>query len=265
MMTDLFGELDEPRREELAAGAVLLRGRALPLETSLLTALGEIVARAPFRRMTTPGGFEMSVAMTNCGRYGWVSSESGYRYAEHDPLSGAPWPAMPAAVRELACAAAAAAGFETFQPDACLVNRYEPGTRLTLHQDKNERDFREPIVRERISPIVNNDQTRVSRREPGQHSVSVRSYHANHIAFKQSFPTAPLRVSQLAQCDNRAGASQPTTLALSILWKRAVPRALDVLSQRMMDLGFERFGRRDLDGDGATIDGLGRAVARLLQ
>ena len=144
---DLFArEEGSVAHYELAAGAVLLRGFALSAEAALASAVAAIAAAAPFRNMKTPGGFTMSVAMTNCGRYGWVSSESGYRYAEHDPESAAPWPAMPAAVRDLASAAAAAAGFPLFEPDACLVNRYEPGTRLTLHQDKNERDFREPIV-----------------------------------------------------------------------------------------------------------------------
>ena len=87
-----------------------------------------------------------SVAMTNCGRLGWVSSESGYRYAEQDPVSGLPWPPMPGAMLDLARGAAAAAGFDGFVPDACLVNRYEPGARLTMHQDKDECDYREPIV-----------------------------------------------------------------------------------------------------------------------
>jgi alkylated DNA repair protein (DNA oxidative demethylase) len=96
--------------------------------------------------METPGGFRMSVAMTNCGAYGWVSSASGYRYAERDPDTGAPWPAIPQVMLELAHEAAEAAGFVSFEPDACLVNRYEPGARLTLHQDKNEHDFRQPIV-----------------------------------------------------------------------------------------------------------------------
>ena len=144
---DLFArEEGQGARYDLAAGAVLLRGFALSCEAELAPAVAAVAAAAPFRNMKTPGGFTMSVAMTNCGRYGWVSSERGYRYAEQDPDSGAPWPAMPAAVRDLARAAAAAAGFERFEPDACLVNRYEPGTRLTLHQDKNERDFHEPIV-----------------------------------------------------------------------------------------------------------------------
>ena len=96
--------------------------------------------------MVTPGGFRMSVAMTNCGALGWVSDPSGYRYDPLDPESGNPWPRMPDSFARLAQDAAAQAGFEGFTPDACLVNRYEPGARLTLHQDRNERDFRAPIV-----------------------------------------------------------------------------------------------------------------------
>jgi alkylated DNA repair protein (DNA oxidative demethylase) len=96
--------------------------------------------------MMTPGGYTMSVAMTACGAVGWVTDRSGYRYAPTDPQSGRPWPAMPAAFRELAGAAAAEAGYPGFAPDSCLVNRYEPGTRLSLHQDKDERDFSQPIV-----------------------------------------------------------------------------------------------------------------------
>ena len=131
---------------DLAPGAVLLRGFALPAEAELKHAVAAVAASAPFRHMKTPGGFTMSVAMTNCGRLGWVSSERGYRYAEQDPECGTPWPAMPGAILDLARSAASAAGFERFEPDACLVNRYEPGARLTLHQDKDERDYREPIV-----------------------------------------------------------------------------------------------------------------------
>ena len=145
---DLFarGDEREDARYDLGAGAVLLRGFATAAEQELARAVAQVVAAAPFRHMTTPGGFTMSVAMTNCGRLGWVSSERGYRYAEHDPERGEPWPGMPAVVLELARAAAATAGFAGFEPDACLVNRYEPGTRLTLHQDKDERDLRWPIV-----------------------------------------------------------------------------------------------------------------------
>ena len=133
-------------RYDLAPGAVLLRGFALEREDALRNAVAVVAAGAPFRHMETPGGFRMSVAMTNCGRYGWVSSASGYRYSDRDPVSGGQWPALPAVMQELARESAAAAGFAEFAPDACLVNRYEPGARLTLHQDKDEHDFGQPIV-----------------------------------------------------------------------------------------------------------------------
>jgi alkylated DNA repair protein (DNA oxidative demethylase) len=131
---------------ELSAGAWLLAGLALADQSQLLLELEHVVRLAPFRHMVTPGGFRMSAAMTNCGALGWVSDESGYRYATVDPESGKPWPALPRSFRKLAGDAAAAAGFAGFEPDACLVNRYAPGARLTLHQDKNEMDYRAPIV-----------------------------------------------------------------------------------------------------------------------
>ena len=124
----------------------MLRNFALPVERALAAAVTAVAAVAPFRHMQTPGGYSMSVAMTNCGELGWVSDPTGYRYSATDPETGAAWPAMPVAFAQLARRAAEAAGFAAFAPDACLVNRYAPGTRLTLHQDKDERDFREPIV-----------------------------------------------------------------------------------------------------------------------
>ena len=133
-------------REELCPGAALLRGFALPEESTLSAALHDITAAAPFRHMITPGGFRMSVAITNCGSYGWVTDRTGYRYDALDPDSGRPWPRLPDAFPRLAHAAAARAGFDGFVPDACLINRYEPGARLSLHQDKDERDFSAPIV-----------------------------------------------------------------------------------------------------------------------
>jgi alkylated DNA repair protein (DNA oxidative demethylase) len=142
---DLFENI-EPREQPLGPGAVLLRGFALPEETSLLAALSQIVSRAPFRHMITPGGFRMSVGMSNCGSLGWVSDRSGYRYDAVDPLSGLPWPPMPRPFLTLASGAAEAAGFENFQPDACLINRYEAGAKLSLHQDKDEQDLTQPIV-----------------------------------------------------------------------------------------------------------------------
>ena len=124
----------------------MLRGFALDGLTALLYQIKRIETAAAFRRLETPGGFRMSVAMTNCGTLGWVSDRRGYRYTTHDPLSGELWPPMPAVFAALAERAAAAAGFNGFNPDACLVNRYVPGARLTLHQDKDENDFSAPIV-----------------------------------------------------------------------------------------------------------------------
>ncbi|WP_374447577.1 DNA oxidative demethylase AlkB [Stella sp.] len=145
MTADLLAGL-LPVREELAPGAVVLRGHALAAAPALLAAVAAVAAAAPFRRMVTPGGFAMSVAMTNCGTAGWVTDRRGYRYEAADPASGRPWPAMPAVFRELAGEAALAAGYPGFAPDACLVNRYEPGARLTPHQDRDERDLGHPIV-----------------------------------------------------------------------------------------------------------------------
>jgi alkylated DNA repair protein (DNA oxidative demethylase) len=136
----------EPACESIGEGAALLHGFAAAESARLWQTVNEIAAAAPFRHMVTPGGFRMSVAMTNCGPLGWVSDESGYRYQALDPSSGRPWPAMPVLFEELSARAADAAGFPDFEPDACLINRYEPGARLTLHQDRNERDLRNPIV-----------------------------------------------------------------------------------------------------------------------
>jgi alkylated DNA repair protein (DNA oxidative demethylase) len=135
-----------PRLEPLGPGATVLRGFATPDDAALLAGVQDVTAQAPFRHMVTPGGFRMSVAMTNCGALGWVTDPSGYRYDPIDPESGEHWPAMPAAFLRLAADAAAHAGFNGFVPDACLINRYEPGTRLSLHQDKNEEDLGLPVV-----------------------------------------------------------------------------------------------------------------------
>ncbi len=145
MTLELFAPA-QSGEEQLAPGAVVLRGAAFGVEGSLLDALDGIVAAAPFRHMVTPGGHTMSVAMTNCGALGWVTDETGYRYAAVDPVGGAPWPKMPEVFSRLAMESAARSGFAGFQPDACLVNRYAVGARMTLHQDKNERDFSPPIV-----------------------------------------------------------------------------------------------------------------------
>ena len=145
--SDLFEALSEaPTRLSLGERAVLLRGFAKPRAPVLLAAIGELAAVSPFRQMVTPGGWTMSVALTNCGSAGWVTDRSGYRYDALDPLTARPWPAMPELFAVLAAEAAAEAGFAGFQPDACLMNRYAPGARLSLHQDRNERDYDQPIV-----------------------------------------------------------------------------------------------------------------------
>jgi alkylated DNA repair protein (DNA oxidative demethylase) len=148
LTADLFESVHDlrPSREAMADGAVLLRGFARPVEAELIAAIDAIVAQAPFRHMVTPGGHSMSVAMTNCGSAGWVTDRSGYRYDGVDPESHAPWPTMPPSFRELATQAAVEAGFDGFAPDACLINRYQPGARMSLHQDKDEDDFSAPIV-----------------------------------------------------------------------------------------------------------------------
>lgn len=146
---DLFDELPlEPHalRADVAPGAVLLRGLARAHEAALLQALHGLVAQAPTRHMQTPGGYTMSVQTTSCGPLGWVSDRHGYRYSPTNPTTRAPWPAMPACFAALACDAAAQAGYADFVPDACLINEYRPGAKMSLHQDKDERDLRAPIV-----------------------------------------------------------------------------------------------------------------------
>ncbi len=148
MTLDLFKPLRNacPESEVLCPGAVVLRQLAVARDELIMAACEAIAAAAPFRQMTTPGGFRMSVAMTNCGEWGWVTDRKGYRYDRCDPETGHLWPPMPALFPDLATEAAARAGFHEFVPDACLINRYEPGARMSLHQDRNERDFNQPIV-----------------------------------------------------------------------------------------------------------------------
>ena len=151
VMPDLFApdpaaELTEPLLLPLAPGAMLIRGSAAPHADKLWADLQRVLGAAPPRHMVTPGGFRMSVAMSNCGAIGWVSDASGYRYDAIDPDSGHPWPSLPASFLEAARRAAGEAGYRDFAPDACLISRYEPGARLTLHQDRDEEDFGQPIV-----------------------------------------------------------------------------------------------------------------------
>lgn len=137
---------EHPGRLPLEPGAVVLRAFAFEEARVLLAAIERVAQMSPWRHMTTVRGWRMSVAMTNCGEAGWLSDSSGYRYDAIDPQTKRHWPALPRAFVDLAGRAARATGFDHFVPNACLINRYEPGARLSLHQDRNERDFDEPIV-----------------------------------------------------------------------------------------------------------------------
>ncbi|MGY2373040.1 DNA oxidative demethylase AlkB [Pseudomonas sp. SDO524_S393] len=146
---DLFADdaLQQPAgREPIGEQSSVLRGYALPWIERLLPALRQVLAQSPFRQMTTPGGHRMSAALSSCGALGWTTDASGYRYTPTDPRSGHPWPALPDTLRQLAVLAATEAGFIGFAPDACLINRYVPGAKMSLHQDRNERDYSAPVV-----------------------------------------------------------------------------------------------------------------------
>jgi len=175
-MADLFENVVPPlaSRQSVAIGAVVLHGNALAFEDVLLAALQVVTAQAPYRHMVTPGGFRMSVSMTNCGAVGWVTDRTGYRYDRVDPASGLPWPALPEVFRAVAAVAAAYAGYPNFVPDACLINRYEPGARLSLHQDKNERELANPIVSLSLGLPARFQFGGVKRTDP------VRSYALQH-------------------------------------------------------------------------------------
>jgi DNA oxidative demethylase len=139
-------DLFEDVQARLGRDAVVLRGFGLPAAEDIAATIASLELRSPFRFMTTPGGYRMSVATTNCGSLGWTSDARGYRYGAFDPEHGGRWPAMPLMFERLAAVAAKAAGFSHFAPDACLINRYGLGAKLSLHQDRDERDLRAPIV-----------------------------------------------------------------------------------------------------------------------
>ncbi|MHC8306139.1 DNA oxidative demethylase AlkB [Pseudomonas sp. PB3P13] len=146
---DLFTDAEPeqpPRHEKIGEQSCVLRGFALPWLERLLPALETVLTSAPLRQMITPGGFTMSAAMSSCGTWGWTTDRRGYRYTREDPQTGRSWPAMPEAFMQLAQAAAREAGFADFLPDACLINRYVPGAKMSLHQDKDETSYAAPIV-----------------------------------------------------------------------------------------------------------------------
>jgi len=144
-MLDLFAD-EQPWQEPLAPGAVVLRRLAVADAATLLRDIEAVAALSPFRHMVTPGGYTMSVAMTSCGGLGWTTNDRGYLYSPVDPVTHRPWPPIPEAFHALCHEAAIAAGYPDFQPDACLINRYAPGAKLSLHQDKDEPNLRAPIV-----------------------------------------------------------------------------------------------------------------------
>lgn len=166
---DLFQSPISDQRESIGPCAFVLRGFALPYVDDLIPALADIAACSPFRNMVTPGGFTMSVALTNCGPLGWTTDRHGYRYTALDPDSGKPWPAMPNVFAALAREAPAAVGFRDFHPDACLVNRYLPGSRLSLQEDRNELDLVHRLFRCRWAcpPLFCSVVMRARTRRPG--------------------------------------------------------------------------------------------------
>lgn len=202
MTADLF-EADASQADRvtrLGTQALLLHGFALARIDALWPALQQVIAAAPLRHMLTSRGQRMSVALTGCGALGWVSDRRGYRYAAQDPDSGRPWPAMPAAFLDLARDAAAAAGFEGFAPDACLINRYATGARMGLHQDRDERDLAQPIVSVSLgvpATFLWGDQRRADRAErvPLCHGDVVVWGGVDRLRFHG---VAPIRAAQLA-------------------------------------------------------------------
>lgn len=144
LLSQMYG--GERRTERLGAGTALLCGFALDDAAAMIDEIHRLTGLAPFRHMQTASGLRMSVAMSNCGSLGWISDQAGYRYVAIDPASGLAWPPLPPLFLRLAAEAAAGAGFADFVPDACLINRYQPGARMGLHHDRDERDFAQPIV-----------------------------------------------------------------------------------------------------------------------
>lgn len=166
MQSDLF-QMDKPI-PDLPDGVAFLSDFALENAGELVGELNGVLSKSPFRNMKTPGGHTMGVAMTNCGTHGWVSDRSGYKYTRDDPMIEKPWPEMPGVFQALASEAAAKAGFPNFKPDACLVNKYLPGTKLSLHQDKDEADFSQPIVSVSLGLPATFELGGMARKDPKQ-------------------------------------------------------------------------------------------------
>lgn len=204
-MSDLFAGQAQDARTELAAQACVLHGFALPFEDALLAGVADIAQAAPFRHLVTPGGHTMQVAMTNCGTFGWCSDRRGYRYDRVDPQSGLPWPSFPDAFLQLARDAAAQAGFDGYLPDACLVNRYAPGTRLSLHQDRDEDDRVAPIVSVSLGLPATFQFGGFARgdrpvRVPLAHGDVVVWGGADRMRFHGVLPVPPGRHPRLGEC-----------------------------------------------------------------
>ena len=112
-------------------------------QESMVSALREVVLAAPlFIPLMPRTGRPFSVRMTNMGTLGWVSDRNGYRYQAAHPDTGAAWPAMPEIVLDVWRKVANYAAL----PEACLVNFYQGGAKMGLHQDKDEEDFTAPVV-----------------------------------------------------------------------------------------------------------------------
>lgn len=145
-MRDLFSSSeDSGGRHEIAEDAYLLPGYATSQAIELCSAIDTVLLQSPLRHYQTRMGL-MSVGMSCCGALGWVADTRGYRYSALDPNNGQPWPGLPDSIRNLAQSAASDCGFDGFEPDACLINEYQLGAKMGLHQDRDERDMRWPIV-----------------------------------------------------------------------------------------------------------------------
>lgn len=142
---DLFDD-QLPKKTRIAEGAYWLRGHALPAADLLWAELRKHFATYPPQQMFTPMGYKMSVRSTSMGDAAWVGTKKGYGYASIDTAINQALPPLPSTFLSLANHAATEAGYNDFTPDSCLINCYDIGSKMGLHQDKDERDFNQPIV-----------------------------------------------------------------------------------------------------------------------